>query len=867
MGLAALLGIGGGYFLNLDLPDVRSLEDYRPATISRLLAADRSLIAQFATERRTVIPYASIPPVLRNAILAVEDANFFEHLGVDPLGIFRAAGKDILAMRKAQGASTLTMQLTRGLFLKPDKTWRRKIREAILAMQIEKAYTKEEIFAFYCNQAYLGHGYYGVEAASQFYFSRPAKDLSLSQAALLAGLIQRPEALSPLRNPKAALRRRNHVLKRMMEERYIDRAAYEAATEEPLGVVPQKPAGAFADYFVEEVRRDLDARFGQEALYRSGMTIETGLDPNLQRVAEAALQRGVRALAKRRGFRLPAANVLKQKKGSLEEYRHPGWGRPIEAGGIVTGLVLDVDARRATVRVDARTFDVGPEALEWTGRGAPDRALRPGDLAPFLVVEREGGVLGLELSAEPTCDGAVLAIDPATGAVRALVGGIDYGRSQWDRAIQATRQPGSAFKPIIYTAALEEGWRATDLLLDEPTVFVDPQTAVPYQPENYYRDYNGIVTVRRAIEQSLNVATIRMLNQIGYQRAAEQARRMGISTPIRPYPAMGLGASEVSLIDLVAAYAVFPNLGTLVKPRLHARILSYDGEVIETVPASGTDAVRPEVAYLMTSLMRGVIARGTAKEAAFLGEEIAGKTGTTDDNTDAWFIGYSPSLVLGVWVGKDDKAPLGYNETGAVAALPIWIEIMKEYLKDRPAESFRRPQGIETVAIDSATGLQAGVDTGCEEVILEDFLRGQGPPSPCSRLAHARAALPYYLQRYPWLDEERIALTQEDLARVLREAPLEVATEGGHALTVVTDRGVRRVAFRIVSGDDPALASVAGAQALRGSPSAPEGGRPSESLLGLAYPFDLSPIVGDPASHPTVGLDGRAAAVIMIRYP
>lgn len=868
LSLAAVLGVGGAWFLNLDLPDVRSLEDYRPATPTRLLAADGSLFHQFGVERRVIVNYADIPKVLRDAIVATEDASFFKHVGVDPWGIARAAVKDLLTMSKTEGASTLTQQLTRRLFLKPDKTFKRKIREMVLATQIEKTYTKEEIFTFYCNQVYMGHGYYGVEAAAEYFFSRKARDLSLTQAATLAGIMQTPARFSPVRNPKSTLKRRNHVLARMLAEGYIDQRTFDEAVVQPPGVDVARPPEEIAAYFIEEVRRDLDVRLGSEALYGQGLSIETGLDLTLQRSAEAALDRGVREIAKRRAFRLPSRNILKERTGAIAAYRHPDWEKPLEAGAVVTGLVLDVDDRRALVRVGEREFEVGKEGIAWTGRGSPRRIFRQGDLAPFLAVVPTPGELALELSAEPLCEGAVLALDPSTGEIRALVGGLDFVKSQFDRTVQAERQPGSAFKPIIYAAALEEGWNASDLLLDEPTLFTDPQTGVPYQPENYYREYSGIVTVRHALEHSLNIPTIRMLNLIGYQRAVDQGHRMGITSKLRPYPALGLGASEVNLMELAAAYSAFPNLGTIVKPRFFRRILSHDGETLVSAPAEGSDALKPETAYLMTSLLKGVIARGTAVDAASLGEEIAGKTGTTDDNTDAWFVGYSPSLVLAVWVGKDDKEPLGTNETGAKAALPIWIDVMRGWLAAHPGETFKRPPGLETYAVDALTGLKAGVDTGCESVILEDFRRGEQAPALCTRHAHLRARLPYYMQRYPWIDEETMALREDDLERILQESPGEVSVEGRGRLLVQGAAGTITIGFKTLLPDDPALASVAGAGALKAPQAATiVPSPPSDSFFGLGFPKDLAPITAVAAAHPTVGLDGRVTATLTIRYP
>ncbi len=866
--LAAVLGSGGAYLVTLDLPDVRALEDYRPATISRVLAADGTVIHQFATERRIVIPYEEIAPVLRNALVATEDANFFSHVGVDPVGILRALVKDIGAMQIKQGGSTLTQQLALGLFLKRDMTITRKVREAILATHIERTYTKEEILTFYCNQVYLGHGYYGVEAASLYYFGHRARDLTLAQASLLAGLVQRPEALSPHRNPEKALGRRNHVLGRMLEEGYIDRETYLATRDLPVEVIEPKPPVLVADYFMEEIRREVDTRHGADTLYRSGLTIETGLDMRLQNAAEEALQRGVREIAKRRGFVKPAHNILAQGEGTLEEYRDPAWEQhPPAAGQIVPGLVMKSSAAAATIRVGAQTFEIGPEAVAWAHLQAIHLGLKAGDVAPFLVVASPEGSLSLELSADPVADGAVVALDPATGEIRALVGGLDFGKSQFDRAVQARRQPGSSFKPIVYSAALEVGWRPTDLLMDEPTVFRDPQTGAPYQPENYYRDYRGIVTVRKALEESLNIPTIRLLNMVGYRRVVDQAHRMGIESPLQPYPALGLGASEVTLLELVSAYSTFANLGTRVEPRLYTRLVSYADGMAEEVLPRASDALRPEVAYMMTSLLKGVIARGTARRAAVLGEELAGKTGTTDDNTDAWFIGFSPSLVLGVWVGHDEKLSLGPNETGPLAALPIWMEIMSAWLEGRAPEKFRRPAGIETVAIDPATGLRAGVDTGCETVLLEDFRREDGPPPPCGAHAHRRVSLPYYLQRYPWAGEGSLVLTDEDLARLMRESGHELIVDPEEKLIVPSGSSLDVVAFAVPRAGDPRLAALTGgADPLAGITGSLTPDRAASLEAGLRTPPDLGPLpAADPP--PILGIDGRTAAEVMIRYP
>jgi penicillin-binding protein 1A len=869
MVIAALTGGGTAYFLNLDLPDVRGLQDYRPATISRLLAADGQLIHQFATERRIVIPYGDIPVVLRNAVVAVEDSKFFSHIGVDPTGIARAAFKDLVTMSREEGASTITQQLARGLFLRRDKTFTRKIREAVLAIHIEKAYTKEEIFTFYSNQSYTGHGFYGFEAASRYFFSHRAKELTLPEAAMLAGIIQRPSNLSPYRHSEAVIKRRNHVLRRMLAEKYITQAEHDEAVNTPLELVPPETSLSVGDYFIEQVRRDLDSRLGEDALFKSGLTIETGLDLELQRQAERALQKGVREVAKRAGFVPPDLNILDDEETDLDSYQHTDWKLPLEPGMIIHGLVIASAASSATVRVGEREFDLRLPAIAWTKKSNMGKILPRGTVAPFLIVQKKDGTLNLELSAEPTANGAVIAMDPTTGEIRAWVGGIDFGTSQFDRAIQARRQPGSAFKPVIYSAAMEEGWSTTDVLLDEPTVFVDPQALKPYQPENYYKDYQGIITFRHALEHSLNIPTIRLLNMVGYQRTIEQARRLGIKSPIRPYPAMGLGASEVTLAEMVSAYSAFANLGTRLEPRLVTRIRAFDGTIMYDERPSAVDALRPEVAYLMTSLLRGVVARGTARKAGRLGTELAGKTGTTDDNTDAWFIGYTPSLVVGVWVGKDEKQSLGSTETGPKAALPIWMDIIESYLSRGHDETFRTPPGIGKVPVDPTTGLRAGVNTGCnhQTLIIEAFRRDQGPPPLCSPRDHFRSRLPYYLQRFPWVADRTLALTEDDLVRILRESSLEVAMVGLNTLMVESDTGSVELKFMIVTPNDPLIASMEGAAALSGHLAINQSGRDRNHGLDLRFPPDLGSLNPDVDAHPPVGVDGRTAARIRIRYP
>src|SRR5262245_5058890 len=517
--ITGLLGTLAAYLVNRDLPDVRSLEDYQPPTITQILADRGEVVQQFAEQKRIVVPLEKIDPKLREAVIAVEDANFLKHVGVDPWAIARAVLRDVREGRWAEGGSTLTQQLTKILFLRPEKTLRRKVQEAFLAVQIEKTYTKEEILEFYLNQIYTGHGRYGVEAASQFYFEKPASELKLEEAAMLAGLIQRPEEYSPLRSPQRASQRRNKVLSRMQEEGFITAEEAERAKAAPVEV--SKHGGVeetVAPYFAEEIRKALVPSYGEEALLREGRVIKTGLDLDLQRAANRALSKGLRDLDKRRGFRRPDVNILLNKLGTLGSYQHPGWARPVQPGDLVTGLVMKVSQRSATIRIGSRTGKIGPEDVSWTERDDLTRLLRPGDLTLFEVRSAGEGDLSLALDQEPDVEGAVLALDPRTGDIKAMVGGFDFGRSQFNRTFQAQRQCGSAFKPFIYALPIADGHTPSDLLLDAPTVYMDPTGGEPYQPENYERVYHGVVTLRRALEESINVPTVTLLNQIGYER-------------------------------------------------------------------------------------------------------------------------------------------------------------------------------------------------------------------------------------------------------------------------------------------------------------------------------------------------------------
>jgi len=850
--LVALAGVTGsltGYLLTSDIPEVSRLEDWKPPVVSVLFAADGTPTYQFGGEKRILVDFNQIPPAFIQAIIATEDSRFYHHFGVDPLGISRALLRDLVHMKIAEGGSTLTQQLAKLLFLKPDKTVRRKIQEAVLAMQIEKTYTKKEILVFYCNQIYLGHGRYGVETASRYYFGKPAKDMTLAEAALLAGIVQRPEAYSPVRNPKLALRRRDHVLDRMRDEGYItDEQARTARTEQFQRIQPREES-KLAPYFVEEVRRYLDRTYGEVALYQEGLEVYTTLDPALQKAANDAMSRGLRAVDKRQGFRSIQTNVLKEAKTTLEAYKHPDWERPLEVGGLVHGLVTAVDRKSATVKVGPYEGRVGPAEIQWTRAASPASILHVGDVTLFQIQEmdREAHRLKLLLDQEPLVEGSLLAVEPATGEVKALVGGYDFGRSEFDRVIQSYRQPGSAFKPFVYSAALDSNYTLADVLFDEPTVFVDSKTNVEYQPENYTRKYYGAMTLRTALEESRNIVSVKLLNQVGYRKTIDLATRMGIKSHLNPYPSLALGAAEVSLWDLVSAYSVFPNQGIRVDPHMIRKVLDRGGKERETAHPAVNEVIKPDIAYLMAYALQGVTETGTGAAARVLNRPIAGKTGTTDDLADAWFVGFTPSLVVGVWVGFDQRKSLGVDETGAHVALPIWIDFIQNALKGKPQEKFPRPSSISFVPVDRRTGLKASVESKCDPIILEAFLHGTEPTALCSEQQHFRISLPYYLQRFQFNRKNELRIDGDGLRHLLQQSGGELSL----------DEATRSLVWHRSEGD-MVIALDIGRRDLR--EVLDEGTDTQAAGLTDASGMSL------PSPPHRAGVDGREATVVLIKY-
>ena len=728
--IAALLGTFTGVLVAFagDVPEISALDDYRPNTITRILARDGQTIGEFATERRVVVSYEQISPLLRNAIISTEDAGFNEHFGVSMTRVAITVLKDILT-GKRQGASTITQQLARNVFLQQyqlaggrfEMSPERKIKEWIVAIQIEKRFTKPEIFTLYANQINLGHGAYGVEAASHLYFDKSAKDLTLDEAAVIAGIIQAPGRLSPFVNPKATLMRRNYVLERMAEEHYITDDESRAAQMRPLVLEgQQRPDPSVAPYFVEETRKTLEQEYGADALYQNGLQVQTTLDAELQDAANRAVDRGLRALDKRHsGFR-KVRNIVAEKR-SLQSYTADRWSRPILAGDIVPALVVSVAPKggngSARVRIADHEVDLPKAAFTWTRKTSAADFLKVGDLVQVQVRTMQGGVpqtIGLEQ--DPIVQGALLAIDNRTGQVRAMVGGFDFARSKFNRATQAKRQVGSSFKPFIYTTAIDRGYTPVSIFVDEPVSYDAGPNQPKYEPLNYDRKYEGPVTMMRALEDSRNVPAVKALAELGPANVIKVAARFGLSPNMPPYLSLALGSVEQTLWDMTSAYSAFPNQGVRMRPYSIMSISDREGNVIEENRPEPHEAIRADTAFVMTNLMRGVVLRGTAAAAASLKWPLAGKTGTMDEYTDAWFIGFDPNITVGVWVGYDEKKPLGNNETGAVAALPIWMDFMKAFIDTREDRKnppqFEAPGNIVFVTLDS--GVQAAFISGTQ---------------------------------------------------------------------------------------------------------------------------------------------------------
>jgi penicillin-binding protein 1A len=775
-GLAIGLGALAGAYVAIkdNLPQVSDIDNFRPKLITTVYAADGQPIKEFAEERRVEIAYDQIPKVLIDAIVATEDPSFFHHGGVDLRGILRAVVADVfhfLGGRRPEGGSTITQQLARSLFLHREVSLRRKLKELYLSRRIEKLYPKEKILELYCNHFFLGHGAFGVQAASNLFFGKDVGALDLEEAAMIAGIFRGPSVYSPYTNRAATLARRNHVLNRMVTEGYLTRAEGEAAKQQPMNVLPlRRTSGEFGAYFFEEVRRYLERTYGYDGLYRDGLKVFTTLDPTLQRYAERALQTGLRTTEnKLKGWRADKPNLLESgpealkglvasSKAAFEDQWLLSWeNQAIEPGEVYDAIVLAAARNEASVRLKNAIGRMTAKDIGWTKASRLDALIKRGDIIQVKVVSFDGaaGQAVVSLDQKPIRNGAFVAIDPRTGQIRALVGGYSFRDSQFDRAVQAPRQTGSAIKPFLYTAALEHGFTPASIIIDEPVTFIDRWNNEPWSPKNYDRRFKGAVTLRMGLEQSRNVVTAKLLDYISPQVGVEYCRRFGITSPVYPYLSLSLGTFEITLLEMVSGFTVFPDKGIRFKPYFISRIEDKEGNVLEETRVEPQEVISPQTAYMMTYLMRGAVEAegGTAAAASVLHWPLAGKTGTTDDYSDAWFIGFSPDLCAGAWVGYDKPIPLGERQTGAAAALPIWQEFFSRVIEDARTKAqaegvvdftppdFEVPPNLVFVEIDRKTGLLA--TPACRYPFLEVFFPGKEPSRYCTLADHLRV-LDYY---------------------------------------------------------------------------------------------------------------------------
>jgi penicillin-binding protein 1A len=686
---AAIIGACSGLLLVYvtDLPEVSQLEQYRPSSLTELYDDQGKVIGSFALQRRIVSSYEDFPKVLRDAILSIEDKDFDKHWGINLWRAIAAAYHDLTAGARVQGASTITMQLARNLYLSPERSFRRKLEEILLSIQIERRFTKPQIFTLYANQIFLGHGVYGFEAGARYYFSKHAKDLTLEEAALLAGLPKGPTAYSPITNPERSLRRRNLVLNAMLEDAKITAPEAARAKNAPLQLRIQSDPNWLAPYFAEEVRRYLERKYGTDEVHESGLRVYTSLNSELQMAANQAVLDGLSAYERRHGWKGNLHNVIAEGV-DLKKYDHPDWDKPIRVGGYVHALVTQVSPSTARVRFGPYSALLALPDIAWTKRKRIDEILSRGDIVYVKVVSLSSESAGkVILEQDSGAQGALLALDNATGDVKALVGGLNFDLSKFNRATQAYRQVGSSFKPFVYAAAVEgNGATPDDVILDAPITF--PTASGPWSPRNYDNKFEGNITLRRALAQSRNIPAVKMAAQVGINNVIEYARKFGITSPIPPVLPVALGAADITLTEQVSAFTTFPNDGVRVVPRYIRKVEDYSGRVLEENYPEVKDVITAKTARTLTAMLREVVLHGTAISASRLKYPLAGKTGTTNDFTDAWFIGFSPATTCGVWVGFDEKKSLGNKETGSQAALPIWIDFMTVAMRGHGQDEF-----------------------------------------------------------------------------------------------------------------------------------------------------------------------------------
>ncbi|MFQ5716108.1 MAG: penicillin-binding protein 1A [Nitrospinales bacterium] len=741
-----LLGFAAAGFIffhfSKDLPDVRALKNYEPSTITKVYSDQDQPIAEFYIEKRILVPLEKIPPAMKQATLAVEDSNFYTHFGLDPKAIFRAMIANFLAGHIVEGGSTITQQLSKTLFLSRKKTLNRKIREAILAIRLEQIFSKDEILEMYLNQIYYGHGTYGVEAAARHYFAKHVYDLTVAECALLAGLPKAPNHYSPYRNPKQSKKRRDHALQRMVSDNYITQKQKEEAvkTEIILGKTADKLNRA--PYFIEYIRQFLEDQFGSSKLYRAGLNVYTTLNLDYQLAAQKAIRENLRTADKRFGYRGSIGHInidqpfltLQQELDELNGFKE---GQTFQEGDIVKGVVVTLRPAEVEVLLGREEGIIQLKDMRWArppnvkidGKWSkiahPEQALALGDIVEVKILgPGEDSNWSLALEQEPEVEAGLVSLEAGTGHIKAMVGGYDFSKSQFNRALQAVRQPGSAFKPIIYTAAVNEGYTPASIIVDSPVIFKESELAFDkWKPVNFEEKFYGPTSLRTALVHSRNVVTIKLLQNIGVKKAVQMARAMGISSPLENNLSIALGSSGVTLFELTSAYAVLANMGNRIKPIAIRYIEDRNGNTLYTSEPQTVRALPEGVAFIITSLLKSVVQEGTGAKVKALHRPVAGKTGTTNNYVDAWFVGYTPQLVTGVWVGKDKDETLGLNETGSRTAIPIWLDFMKAAHEGVPVKSFPMSDEVMFSKIDPETGERANFNT--PQARFEVFLRNK----------------------------------------------------------------------------------------------------------------------------------------------
>jgi len=723
------------------IPGVDEIKAHKFWAGTKVFANDNVLIGEITIERGIHISIKEIPKHVIDAVIATEDERFWRHGGIDYIAISRALIKDIIHGEIKQGGSTITQQLAKVMFLTPERTLRRKVKEAILAFRLEKNMTKEEILEQYLNRVYFGHGAYGIEMASRIYFGKSARHLRLHEAALLAGLIRAPNLYSPYNNIVRARERQLYVLMRMKEVGFITKKEFEKASKEPLQIAGSKSELFINHYFIDYIKKELITRYGEDLVYKGGLMVYTTIDRHMQAAAQKVLKQGLRELDKRRGWRGPVAHkeIDPEKEMGQKDKRDITIEYAPSSEDVVTGVVLKVTPEKALVKAKGMIGTLSIKDAEWAKvrydpktnssktleKFSLNSIIKPGDVIYVRIKDINASKSNIEfaLEQEPEVEGAIVAIEPYTGFIRAMVGGFDYSKSEFNRAIYARRQPGSAFKPVIYACALDNGFTQASIIVDEPVIYEEGKET-EWSPKNFDGKYWGPTSLVDALAYSRNVITVKIVESMGIQKVIDFARTIGINSDLPRDYTVSLGSLSISPLELTKAYATFASYGMNITPIAIRYVVDGNGRILEENQPSPEEAISPQTAFLITSMLKNVVSYGTGWRAKELGRPVAGKTGTTNEYRDAWFIGYTPNLVAGVWVGYDDMRPLGEHETGARAALPIWVNFMKS-IDLGPPDDFPVPDGIVARYVDKTTGLLG--DEGRPNVLLEYFKEGTEP--------------------------------------------------------------------------------------------------------------------------------------------